>query len=226
MICTHVLARSAYSESARDRQICAGRCLTRPATSPAPTIHGNCGVTDPADHREPPDRPRPTRSWRLGVEPGYPIVAAEPLVVPLGAALVPLIPLLQATHSGKLPGPLHPDPGTEQLWPPDEREVIYLGAGVDQSVQSGRRRRRGVLRHLDADGRQTQLVASCCGRPDDDGRTRNGPSLDTSVRRWAAVDDKAVATDAEAAFVVRVLCGTPVDFDCSPTAVVFYCLTN
>src|ERR687897_873938 len=36
MICAHVLARSAYSGSARDRQLCAGRILPSKPDEPSP----------------------------------------------------------------------------------------------------------------------------------------------------------------------------------------------
>ena len=39
--------------------------------SPPPSIDGNRGVTNPAGHREPCDRLRPARSWRLRVESAY-----------------------------------------------------------------------------------------------------------------------------------------------------------
>ena len=62
---------SAFYRNARSVDLCGGRGWARSGPSPPPSIDGNRGVTNPAGHREPCDRLRPARSWRLRVESAY-----------------------------------------------------------------------------------------------------------------------------------------------------------
>src|ERR687891_1705985 len=63
--------RSTPAQILHQADLCGGRGWARSGPSPPPSIDGNRGVTNPAGHREPCDRLRPARSWRLRVESAY-----------------------------------------------------------------------------------------------------------------------------------------------------------
>ena len=153
------VGRSAQSKHARDRQICASRGLTRGASPPPPSGHGDRDSPNPADQRQPIDRPGPPRSRVL-----FPIV--YPLVVPLENALVVRIPPFQQIHRPESSGLV---PRTQPASHPSPTSAASTRSRRHRSppTRCGHRGDGWRCRSADMGGfgchRQSQRRAAICG---------------------------------------------------------------